>query len=550
MSEQPEVDLQDVIETILASIEDRAFGGRIDESARDTARAAEEALLGGASGGTIEAPEGYLGSEGRVRSGPSSALVDAGYRLEVADARILHEALCLADLAHVLELVEADVVTDVAATPLCRELLDFLSTPVESFPYDPVYGDAYNSRERELERRLGAAAGWLPTGRTRREAGRLALRIALRDRLLDLHSAVAGFATALVGRAVELAAVPWNDTTYLQPAQPSSFGYYLAGFAEQATRDIERIRRCHRWVNLSPAGSGGVAGTSIPVDRARMSDRLGFRQPTDHIRDGMWSADTMIDCAVAAVQAALNADRLAEDLEIFTSPQFGYVILGGSSSRASVLLPQKRNPYALAVIRGGCGTLIGRATGLMTTQRTPSARTDNWLYAYGEVIGAVEMAGRLVRLGADVVATMHVDAETLVASAGDHFSTATDLAERLVLEQGLDYRTAYRIIGRAVADAVEGGEERLGEDHLGRAARQCGIELAGSGRTLGQVGDIRVILSSRDAPGGSGSRRVAEHCRSVLSRVNGSLEWASATKHAEAAAITDLLSAASAMAAL
>ena len=265
----------------------------------------------------------------------------------------------------------------------------------------------------------------------------------------------------------------------------------------------------------APAGSGGVGGTSIPIDRTRLSDRLGFEQPTAHIRDGMWAADAMIDCAVAAVQATLNADRLAEDLEIFASPQFGYVMLGGSSSRASVMLPQKRNPYALAVIRGGCGTLIGRATGLMTTQRTPSARTDNWLYTYGEVIGAVELASRLVRLAADVVATMKVDIETLVASAGDNFSTATDLAERLVLEQGLDYRSAYRIVGRAVADAAEVGEERLGGG------------ITSTGRRVSSVLDWRVPASRSGRSGNyapsspPGTRRVGPPLggwRNIVSR--------------------------------
>ena len=498
----------------------------------------------------IEPPEGYLGANGRLASGPSPELVDAGYRLEMADARILHRGLCLADLAHVLELAEAQVAPDHVATSLCRELLDFLATAPEEFPYDPLYGDAYNSRERELERRLGSVAGWLPTGRTRREAGRLALRLALRDRLLGLHDSVADLATALVGRAMDLAAVQWNDTTYLQPAQPSSFGHYLAGFAEQATRDLERIRLCHRWVNQAPAGAGGVGGTSIPIDRVRLSERLGFARPTRHTRDGMWSADAMIDCAVASVQATLNVDRLAEDLEIFASPQFGYVMLGGSSSRASVLLPQKRNPYALSVIRGGCGTLVGRATGLMVTQRTPSARTDNWLYAYGEVVGAVELATRLVRLGVDVVATLEVDTRALADSAGDHFSTATDLAELLVLEHGMDYRSTYRIVGRAVALAVEAGESRLGAVHLDVAAQEYGIEAPDSASALTDVGEVSSLLFLRDTPGGSAPRRVEEHGVSVLSRVAGSVEWSSATRIAGEVAEKDLISAASAVAGL
>ena len=522
-----------VVDRLLAAIEDGAPGALGSPAPEPAA---------------VEAPDGYLGSEGRLRSGPSPALVEAGYRLEVADAGILHEGLCLADLAHVLELVEAKVLAPATGAGLCEVLLGFLSTPVESFPYEAVYGDAYNSRERELERRVGPDAGWLPTGRTRREAGRLAIRIALRRRILDLHDAVVELATGLVWRAVELASVPWNDTTYLQPAQPSSFGYYLAGFAESATRDLERIRRCHRWANVSPAGSGGVGGTSVPLDRVRMSGRLGFREPTPHIRDGMWSADGMVDCTVAATQAVLNADRLAEDLEVFASPQFGYVTLGGSSSRASVLLPQKRNPYALAVIRGGCGTLIGRSAGLMATQRTPSARTDNWLYAYGEVIGSVELAGRLLRLAADVVTTMEVDTGRLTGSAGDNFTTATDLAESLVLGHGLDYRSAYRIVGRAVANVSDSGGTGVAGEDLELAASECGIDLPGISSAVEHAGNVDATISARDSPGGSAPRRVVEHCRSVLVRVRRALEWAQAARQADESVTARLLSEASKLA--
>ena len=493
-------------------------------------------------------PQGYLGSEGRLASGPSPRLVEAGYALELADASFLHRGLCLADLAHVVELDENGVLPEGVASALCRELIDFMTTPVEDFPYDPVYGDAYNSRERELEKRLGRIAGWLPTGRTRREAGRIALRLALRDRLLDLHETVAQMASTLAGRGAELAAAAWNDTTYLQPAQPSSFGYYLAGFGEQATRDLERIRWCYRWVNRSPAGSGGVGGTTIPLDRRRLAAVLGFDGPTAHIRDGMWAADSMVDVAVASTQAVLTVDRLAEDLEIFTSPQFGYVRLGGGTARASVLIPQKRNPYSLSVIRGGAGTLIGRVTGLMATQRTPSARTDNWLYAYGEVIGAVEMSARLVGLGEEVVGAMEVDEQALAGSAGAHFSLATDLAERMVLHHGLDYRSAYRVVGRAVAVAESEGRRWPAAGDLLRAAREVGI-----GREVGDGGvgpgvNVPELLDLRKGVGSCSPNRVVEHCRSVEKRVARAREWSAGAGERARSAVSGLLEVASTMA--
>jgi len=472
-------------------------------------------------------PPGYLGAEGRVATGPSDTLVDAGYRLEIDDAPLLHRGLGIADLAHVAELHELGIVSLVDAVALTRELLELLDMPAADFPYDPVYGDAYNSRERVLADRLGAAAGWLPTGRTRREAGRIAFRLALRSALLDLHDAVADLGVALVEQAVQHADTLWNDTTYLQPAQPSSFGHYLGAFAEQATRDLARIDVAHRWADRSPAGTGGVAGTTIPLDRDRLARRLGFAAPGAHSRDAMWSVDGLTDALVAATQAVLTADRLAEDLEIFASPQFGYVTLAGGSSRASVLLPQKRNPYALAVIRGGAGTLIGRTTGVMATQRTPSARTDNWLYAYGDVLRSVALATRLVALAADVVATLEIDREALATSAGMDFSGAADLTERLVLDLGLDYRSAYRIVGRAVVRALADDRARLRTDDLTGAADDLDVALDGDiAGTVAVLADVRALVAGRDAVGGSAPARVAEHCAAVRRSIAAARAWA------------------------
>lgn len=472
-------------------------------------------------------PPGYLGADGRLASGPAESLVDTGYRLEIEDASLLHRGLGLADLAHLLELADAGVLPADAASALGAEVLAILHTAAEDFPYEPLYGDAYNSREREIERRLGAAAGWLHTGRTRREAGRIAFRLALRLELVELHTAVSRFGTSLTRLAVQHAGLPWNDTTYLQPAQPSTFGHYLAGFAEETTRNLERIRSAHSWVNRSPAGVGGVAGTSIPLDRSRLSSSLGFDQPSLHSRDAMWSVDWLTDVVVAATQSVLTADRLAEDLEIFASPQFGYVRLAGSASRASVLLPQKRNPYALAVIRGGAGTLIGRSTGLLVTQRTPSARTDNWLYAYGEVLRTVDLARRLMVLARDVIDGMDVDGQSLAASAGAHFSVATDLTEGLVMCCGLDYRNAYRLVGRAVADAVENGRTVLDEGSLEQAADM--LEMArpdGLGPALAAVSDPAALAFGRTSLGGSSPARVVELCESIEGRIQDADEWA------------------------
>lgn len=490
-------------------------------------------------------PTGYLGADARITKGPAPELVEAGYRLEIADAPLLHRGLALADLAHQVSLVEAGATDSRVVGPLVTRLLELVDSDPAEFPYDPAYGDAYNARERELDASLGQVTGWLHLGRTRREAGRIAFRIALRDLLLQLHADVGALAAELADRQEEHAETVWADSTYLQPAQPSTFGHYLGQFGEQSVRHLARIEAAHRSVDVCPGGAGGAAGSRIPVDRQRVADLLGFAAVGANTRDAMWSVDAPIDAVYAAVQAVLTVDQIAEDMEIFASPAFDYVELDASLCRASVLMPQKRNPYALAVIRGGASTLSGRLAGLISTARTPSARTDNWLYTYGEVAAALVLAGRLIRLGTAVVRGVHVHTTVLAAGAGAHFIGAADLAEDLSLAHGLDYRTAYRIVGKAVATAVENDLDRLTPQALDVAATAViGTELGVSAGLLAAVEDPRALVDARKAPGSANPYRVREHATQLRAIIEAAREWRDQRHTAVSSAESRLLQAA------
>ena len=210
------------------------------------------------AGGQVPPPDGYLGADARITSGPAPELVEAGYALETADAPLLHRGLTIADLAHLAELVEAGVVRREDAAPMLAALLKLLEVPADEFSYDPVYGDAYNSRERVLERQIGADAGWVHLGRTRREAGRIAFRLALRDLLLDLHADVAAFASAAADQA---AGTPRRSgrtpPTCSQPSRPHSGTTWAASPS----------RRCAIW-------TGSRRPTSAPT-----SHRAGPAEP-------------------------------------------------------------------------------------------------------------------------------------------------------------------------------------------------------------------------------------------------------------------------------
>lgn len=482
-------------------------------------------------------PAGYLGGDARITKGPAPELVEAGYALETADAPLLHRGLALADLAHQVALIEAGVVDPDDVRRLLPRVLELLDSDAADFPYDPVYGDAYNSRERVLSEELGDETGWTHLGRTRREAGRIAFRIALRDLLLALHNDVAALAGALVDAQVAHADTLWADSTYLQPAQPSTFGHYLGQFGEQCLRHLTRIEAAYATADLCPGGAGGAGGTRLPLDRDRLAELLGFATVGANTRDAMWSVDTLIDAVGAAVQCGLTVNQLAEDLEIFASPAFDYVELDASLCRASVLMPQKRNPYALAVLRGGAGTLGGRLAGIVGTARTPSARTDNWLYAYGETANALVLAGRLVRLGTAVVRGLRVNEVRLAAAAGANFIGAADLAEDLSREHRLDYRTSYRIVGRAVASCVDAGRTAFDAASVSAAA----VEITGAPLDVGpgllkDTADAQALVAARAATGGASPGRVREHAARLRAGIAAHGAWADERRTALVAA--------------
>ncbi len=454
-------------------------------------------------------------------AGFAPELIDAGFAVEIADAPLLHGGLNFADLAHVLVLREDKVIPAAAARDLCTLLLEAHRTAAEDFPYDPVYGETYNCRERYFTGRIGSEAGWLHAGRPRREAVRTALRLRLRRDVATLVWAATDFVNAASEVAGAHADTLMADQTYLQQAQPSTFGHYLLAFAFPVLRDVSRLEAALDWINTSPAGAGCVNGSGLLKDRRRVAELLGFDEVIEHTRDAMWQTDGLLHLVATAADLATTLSKLAEDLEIWSSQEFDYVELAAPYTRASVLMPQKRNPYALSVVRGQAGVLIGTLSGLYAVMKSPSARSDNLIFAYGEVPRAVEAAARSTRLMAGVVSELTVNADRMRAELIAGFSQATDVAEYVMLESGVDYRSAYVVVGEAVRRASAAGLR--GVDITGTmldeaAHNQLGRTLGLADRDLSHVLDPAAIVASRVLSGGAAPAVVRDMARSCAAR--------------------------------
>ena len=450
---------------------------------------------------------------GAPQSGPAPELVASGFLLENADAPLLHAGLNAADLAHVLDLHARGVVPVEPARRLLALLLEVDATPAEDFPYDPEFGEPYNSREKHFHSRIGDDAGWLHAGRPRREAVRIALRLHLRTQIAQLVGDAAALAETLASTSAAHSRTWMPDQTYLQHAQPSTFGHYLLSFAYPVLRDARRLVDALDWTNTSPGGAGCVNGSRLLDDRGPVARMLGFDGVIEHTRDAMWQTDGLVDVLAAAASLVGTQSKLAEDLEIWASSEFDYVTVADGFSRSSVLMPQKRNPYALSIIRGASGTLIGRLSGFLAVVKSPSARSDNLIYAYGEVPRALDMALRTTRLTNGVVRTLEVNGPRMWAALEGGFSQATDLAEYVMQTCDLDYRTAYQVVGGAVRTASAAGRRGIDIDGaaLDAAAQaHAGRGLGLTGVDLSQVLDPRHIVETRTAAGGAAPQVVEQ----------------------------------------
>lgn len=481
---------------------------------------------------------------GRLKKGPAPELVQSANRLELSYGPALMEGMSLADIAHVVVLMETGVAPWGRGQELLSTLLSTHDTPADDLPLDPAWGDVYENRERYIKQQAPDSGGWLRAGRARREVTNIGYRLAVRSRLLlllDLLAQLAGTAVSLAEKHVDTL---MPDYTYLQQAQPTTLGHYFLGFVYPMLRDSERLRACFGRINACPGGIGSVNGSRLPLDRQRLADLLGFDGIVHHTRDAMWQADTPIEIASAAVALLVNLDRLSEDLQVWASQEFNLVEVADGYARTSVIMPQKKNPYSLAYVRGVTNVAIGRLVAMANVGRTPSGQPDNRIFAYRDVPALLDEAIESVQLVAGVLATLRVNVELMSQRLALGYSQSTDLAEAIMLSTGLPYERAHRVVGQLVADAVKAGIPALGIDleMLDRAAQAVlGRPLGLAPQVLAEALNPRAIIGTRTGLGGAGQEpmgvMVAE-CQEELVTLH---TWIDATGERLAQSEGDLL---------
>ena len=318
--------------------------------------------------------------------------------------------------------------------------------------------DIHMTVEHRLGELIGPAAGRLHTARSRNDQVATDFKMWVRGACDEAIRAIRELQTVLVARADEHAETVMPGFTHLQVAQPVTLGHHLMAYYEMLRRDVLRFADARQRMNESPLGAAALAGTGFDLDREATAKALGFDRPTANSLDSVSDRDFAIDYLSAAAQCSLHLSRLAEELIIWASPQFGFVKLSDEFSTGSSIMPQKRNPDAAELVRGHSGRIMGCLTALMVTMKgLPLAYSKDMQDDKGPVFEAHDLLMLSLEALAGMVETITFVPERMRAAAEQGFSTATDLADWLVREADVPFREAHHITGRAVKLAEERG---------------------------------------------------------------------------------------------
>jgi argininosuccinate lyase len=454
---------------------------------------------------------------GRFEGSTDARTADFTRSLEV------DRALALDDLAgsaaHVRGLGRAGLLAPDEVEALLGGL-DRLRAEVEAgtVTWDPALEDVHMNLEEALALRVGAVAGKLHTGRSRNDQVATDLRLWARRTIDDLDAAVVRMERALVDLADREGDAILPGSTHLQPAQPILLAHHLLAYVEMLERDRGRLADCRRRVNVSPLGSGALAGAGFPLDREATARELGFDGVTANSLDAVSDRDFVAELLFVAALAMVHLSRLAEEITWWSNPRFGFVRAADAFSTGSSMMPNKKNPDPAELVRGRAARIVGSLAGFLALLKgLPLAYQRDLQEDKPPLFEACATLEASLDVLAGMVATLAVDREAMQRAAEEGCTTATAVADALV-RRGVPFRAAHHVVGRLVLEA-----ERANTGLADLPATTIAAALAESRDTtaLGLAGDpalpgelraaatLGSALASCDVVGGTAPGRVA-----------------------------------------
>jgi argininosuccinate lyase len=388
--------------------------------------------------------------EGKID--PGFAEFNNSYRFD----RRLFEADVTASIAYCQSLEDAKVITAAEGNQI-RAALDTIlkSGPVE----DPAAEDVHSFVEARLIEMIGDVGRKLHTGRSRNDQVATDFRLWLRSSIDELNETIRDAQSALLDFAEANRDVVIPGYTHLQRAQPVLLAHWCLAYFEMLARDRERVSEVRRRVNIMPLGSAALAGTSFPINREALANALGFEGVSRNSLDAVSDRDFCVEFLSACSLIMVHLSRLAEDIILYATSEFGFFELGDAIATGSSLMPQKKNPDSMELVRGKAGRVFGDLMALLTTLKgLPLAYNKDMQEDKEAVFDAFDTVAASLRVSATVLRNIRVDKERAAAAASSGYMNATELADYLV-RKGMPFRQAHEVVGKIVMKAIESGKE-------------------------------------------------------------------------------------------
>lgn len=442
---------------------------------------------------------------GRFAATPSDIMEEINASLDI-DRRMAEEDIA-GSRAHADMLAEMGIISEedndaiqAGLDTVMKELRD------GTFPFRRDLEDIHMNVEARLKELIGDPAGRLHTARSRNDQVVTDFRLWTRGALDEAMMLVAGLQGALVARAEEHAGTIMPGFTHLQTAQPVTLGHHLLAYVEMAERDRARLLDCAERLNECPLGAAALAGTSFPIDRDMTAEALGFTRPMANSLDAVSARDFALEALASLSIAATHLSRLAEEIVLWTSAQFGFAQLTDEWSTGSSIMPQKRNPDAAELVRAKAALITGLYVSLQgAVKALPLAYAKDLQDDKRLTFEAFDTFNLCVRAMTGMISTIVFRPDAMRAAAAKGFSTATDLADWLVRELGLPFREAHHVTGQLVAMA-----ERKGCDLPDLTISDMKSVHDGISERVLDVLTVEASASSRTSYGATSPVRVAE----------------------------------------
>ncbi len=359
-------------------------------------------------------------------------------------------------IIHARGLEKASVITKEERQTIETSLKEILKEiENEEIIFSIEYEDIHMNIEKILIDKIGDIGKKLHTGRSRNDQVALDMRLFARDKVKSVQSNLLDIINAIHKLAKNNTKTYMPGFTHLQKAQPITFSHYILAYAEMFRRDYSRLENAYKIMNISPLGSAALAGTSYPLDRHFTSKELGFDDPCFNSIDGVSDRDYLIEIMNAFAIIMMHLSRMAEEIIIYSSSDFGYLELSDSFSTGSSIMPQKKNPDAAELVRGKTGRVYGNLLALLTTMKgIPLAYNKDMQEDKECFFDSVDTVTASLKVTTGMLDTLKIKNENLLKACNDGFINATDIADYLT-EKGLSFRDAYKIVGSIVAYCID-----------------------------------------------------------------------------------------------